>query len=218
MRVPDIEVAGETLADPSADVWSNIEPVELDLRPTPSEYLVTKYVKVAWRDRKWGLIDRVTLRAARADGNLFVRLSWRDRSHPEAEFPDACALAFPLEGDAPLETFGSREKPLAMWYWRSDLPGQAEDAIARSMRDITRKEQQSVSAASIFETNGNSSDNSGIWHVVFWRALAAPSGSEPSVDLESGRNVPFAVLVWEGANEERAGLASMTPAWQQLEL
>lgn len=214
MRASQVSAATEQLLDPTSSVWDSVDSQELALAPTPVEYQVTKYVKNAWKDRKWGVVERVTLQAAKASDAFAVRLSWRDTPHPEAEFPDACAVAFPLYDDSPLETFGSREKPLNVWFWRSDSPAEAEDLVARSMRDLARRERQAVRAGSTFEADG--SDGSGLWHVVLARELG--TNGDDAVSIGSAEGIRLAVLVWEGANEERAGLAAMTPQWVTVEL
>ena len=53
----------------------------------------------------------------------------------------------------------------------------------------------------------------GEWTVVFSRAQAGAG-----VPLRGGTSTPLALAIWQGAAEERAGLASHTPGWLSLEL
>ncbi len=214
MRAVRVDTTTDQLLDPSSSVWSEIAGEELSLSPTPVEYQITKYVKNAWKDRAYGVVKSVNLAAATNGEILAFRLEWEDSEHPEAEFPDACAIGFALSDATPLEKFGSQDDPIELWYWRSDESDKGEDVLARGFQDITPADSQDLKAAAKFsKTNGNGAE--GRWSVVLARPAKADS---PLLHLESGKTARFVALVWEGANEERAGIAAMTPSWQSLEI
>ncbi len=216
-QVTKVEASAEQLMDPDSAVWNEVAGEELSLRPTPVEYQVTQYVRNAWKDRRYGVVESAAIKAATNGEVLAIRLDWKDFEHPDAEFPDACAIAFGTSESTPLSTFGSHDHPMNMWYWRSDSPDRAEDDIAHGFRDISKREESQLSVSAKFSADSaeGGDGRSGKWSVIFTRPLSAANGG---VELSEGREVRYVVLVWEGANEERAGIAAMTPDWKVLSL
>lgn len=217
MRVEKVNASTEALAEPTSGIWAEVAGETLALKPTPVEYQVTKYIRNAWKNRKYGVVESATVKAVTNGDVVAVRVEWPDFQHPDAEFPDACGLAFALSDSAPLDTFGSKEEPLGFWFWRSDSPDRADDAIARSMRDISSKKESLLRATARFIEEGEDHEASGRgrWVVVFQYPLTS---NGDGVRLAPGHSSRFVLLVWEGANEERAGLAAMTPEWQHLDV
>ncbi|MGB4864169.1 MAG: ethylbenzene dehydrogenase-related protein [Tepidiformaceae bacterium] len=197
--------------DPTVDPWHAAQEIEAPLEPTPLEAQPSAYVRTAWADRKHGATPSVRAAAAVADGVLHVRLRWaalnpRPAITDNNVFADACALLFPLDGmTAELSTMGDEAHPVQAWHWRAGtaVPFVVE---ATGLATTTRlPNPQAVSVEAVW--------NGGEWSVVLSRALDAPG-----VPLRPGTSVPLGIAIWQGALEERAGLASHTPRWLALEL
>lgn len=206
MQAVKVDASTEELRDPDSSNWSSVEAGEISLSPTPPEYKTNEYVRAAWADRKHGVVTSVAVKAAHNGDALAVRLEWEDIEHPEAEFPDACAVAFPANGSADLGTLGNDESPVNLWYWRSDRGNRGEDVLAKGVKNLTTLSNDSVQANARFD--------SGRWSVVLSRALSDGDG----VRLSAGTTAPIAFLIWEGKNEERAGLAAYSGNWTDLEI
>jgi len=150
----------------------------------------------------------VTIAAATVGEKLVARLRWGAPSPVPApgdinQYPDACAVLFPLDGKAAdLETMGSEKKPVCGWHWRA---GSAETFVvtATGLGTVERLSNHSVEATA--EWAG------GEWYVT----LSGPLGGSTPPAVR-GATLPIGVAVWTGAGEERAGLKAHTPAWHAL--
>jgi steroid C-25 hydroxylase gamma subunit len=206
-RVPD--GAGE-LSQPLAAPWEAIPGNELSLVPTPLDRQPSAYVQKAWANRPYGQVAHASLRAAVADGDLLLRVSWDTQSPRVAVtdtniFADACGVLFPSDGhQAELSTMGDEAHPVEAWYWRSGTPDPFV-TVAAGMGNGTRQSRHSVSVAADW--------SNGAWTVVFRRPLRGTG-----VPLQPGSRVPMGLAIWQGAADERAGLKSHTPEWLTLDI
>lgn len=193
------KVAGE-LAGPDAPGWRTVETANVQLDPVPIEAQPTEYIRTAWADRPYGNVDVVNIAAARDGDNLYVRLDWADSEIPNTEFPDAACVFFPASNAATVETFGDDDSPVSIWHWQSNAdcatalvgrgPGVFRPAPAPAANGDLRAAAQLAA---------------GRWAIVL-------SGSVDSVNDRLG------VAVWDGSNEERAGIGAVTPAWIPIEI
>jgi DMSO reductase family type II enzyme heme b subunit len=85
------------------------------------------------------------------------------------------------------------------WYWRANHPEYGE---ALAFHGLASEERQ---PGPLVLTAGRWAD--GRWSVVIGATLAS---------REPGGAVAFAV--WDGGNQERAGLHSYSPEWQELSI
>ena len=190
--------------------WEAAQEVEVPLAPTPLEAQPSAYVREAWAARKHGATPSVRAAAAVCDGVAHVRLRWaalnpRPAITDNNVFADACAVMFPLDGRAAvLATMGDPARPVEAWHWRA---GTADAFVLRGTGLGTTTRQALPHGVSV-----EAAWNAGEWAVVFSRGVEADG-----VPLAAGR-VPVAFAVWQGAVEERAGLASHTPEWLTLQL
>jgi DMSO reductase family type II enzyme heme b subunit len=123
---------------------------------------------------------------------LFVRLEWPDDATPNGEFADAAAV---VTGVGPVETLGSDSTETGLWYWAEDRQA-AERFASRGPGVFARSEGAGVEAA------GTLVD--GVWRVVL---------SGPRSEVVDDR---IGIAVWNGSNEERAGLGAVS-TWIALE-
>lgn len=191
--------------------WRAAEEVEIGLVPTPLESQPSAYVQRAWAGRKHGATPSVRAAAAVTGGVIHVRLRWKALNPRPAitdntVFADACALMFPLDGvGADLTTMGAPARPVQAWHWRAGTP----TPFVLRATGLGTAARQSAPHGVTAEAAWSADE----WTVVFRRALA-----EPGVPFAAGAAVPIGIAVWQGALEERAGIASHTPAWLSLEL
>jgi DMSO reductase family type II enzyme heme b subunit len=120
---------------------------------------------------------------------------------------------FPANGDAAIDTKGSEDAPVALWHWAEgvgDLAEKVESLVAGGLGTLQSAEGTSGLMA-------RSSADGDRWQVVFGRPLAGKgNGSLPK--LEPGARSKIGFAVWTGANQERAGIKSVTLEWTELEV
>ncbi len=191
--------------------WAATEEVEVTLEPTPLDAQPSAYVQVAWADRRHGVTPSARVAAAVTGGVLRVRIRWaalnpRPAITDNNVYADACALMFPLNGEsAELATMGDAQRPVRAWHWRA---GTAIPFVVTATGLGTTEREKAPHTVTVESAWHNDE-----WCVVFSGPLdGAGSPSRP------GRQVPMAVAIWQGAVEERGGIASHTPAWLTLEL
>lgn len=185
------------LSSPGGAGWSEISAETVSLSAIPIEAQPTEYVRVKWSELPYGNVSEATVAAAHDGTTAWVRLEWADSEEPNVEFPDAAAVYFPAGGEAPVGTIGSEDAGVNMWFWRSDetegrhLNGNGPGRF--------RPRDGSVSAAA--ELDG------GRWAVVLGHSLDELSGGGA-----------LGVAVWDGSNEERAGIGAATTEWLSLSI
>lgn len=185
------------LSDPCSAGWSELGGETLSLTPIPIEAQPTEYVRVKWSDLPYGNVSEATVAAAHDGSTAWVRLEWADSDEPNVEFPDCAAVYFPADGDAPAGTIGSEDAGVNMWFWRAD-----EDEgrhLSGNGPGRFRPKDGSVSTTASLDD--------GRWAVVW---------SHPLGELRDG--AALGVAVWDGSNEERAGIGAASPEWVSLSI
>ena len=196
----------ESLAEPTAAGWGEVVPVEIPLASAPSDVPDAGDVS----------IDRVTVRAARTDERLYLRLSWPDgtadgnvsASGYDAprinSFGDAAAVQLPLNtSERPGIAMGSSRSMVNVWYWNAE--GGGEELLAAGPGTTTRLAGDGVDTAAAHDD--------GRWHVVFVRDLEVDGEGRTSIRME--RDVSVAFAVWNGSNMERSGRKAVSE-WHHL--
>ena len=210
MLVKRVASAG-ALLKPNASEWASVPEEALALVGTTAAEQPNRYIRNAWKDRAIGAVKEVRVRAAHDGESVYFRLEWADASenrlHVEADFPDAAALLFPLNGEAPLSTMGSADHPVRAWFWRPDLEPAPESLTAWGLGAMEKQAGDAIDASSRWAQ--------GTWSLVLTRALA--NGSD-AVSLNPGSSVSVAVAVWEGGAGERAGINAYSETWRELRL
>lgn len=193
-----VQRSGADLTDPKADGWAQAASESVALAPMPLEAQPTEYIRVKWADLPYGTVPEAEVAAAHDGTRLFVRIAWADADEPNVEFHDAAGAFFPAGGDAPAATMGSAAEPVNLWYWQANLLG-AKNLLSRGPGAFHPRAANGVSARSALDD--------GRWAVVLTGALAEAS--------DGGK---LGVAVWNGSNEERAGLGAASPSWISLEI
>lgn len=184
----------------------------MTLEPTPWASQPTEYVINAWKERPYGLTGQLRVAAAHNGEALFFRLSWQDETEdtgiPDTDrFTDGAGVLFPVRSDAPLLTMGTPERAVNAWYWRRDLE-EPLSVTATGLGTTVRQSNASLAAAASYGDGG--------WQVVISRPFSARGDEE--VALMPGQTTSAGFAVWQGSNQERAGIKGATLEWQPLEI
>lgn len=203
MQAMKLQLANRTLLNPQARQWERPPRHHLALRGTEAQAQPSAYIRTAWAGRRIGAVRSVSVQAAHNRQSLFFRLEWADPRHnPDygdgSVFPDAAAVLFPMTGAPPLNRMGSPGEGIQAWYWRANHP--FGECLA-----FHGFATETVQPAPPILTSAQWAD--GRWSVV----IGAPMATFPGSD-----RIGFAV--WEGGNQERAGLHSHTPDWEELSI
>jgi steroid C-25 hydroxylase gamma subunit len=196
------EVDGGAL-DPSDAAWDGAPSVAVPLVPIPFDAQLNAYVRAAWTGREYGRSGPVELALAGHGDRLLARLSWEGSAEPPGEFTDAVALFFsPTGGTAPPVTIGTRVEPVSLWQWRDRLP--VQQALPPATQLVATGPGVFRPGSADDGITAQSSRSGGRWAVV----LAGPR------QALAARRV--AVAVWDGSNEERAGIGAVSAAWTEV--
>ena len=185
------------LADPRWPGWNAIASAAVPLKPVALESQPTAYLRSVWKDRDYGQVAEGQVKAASDGERLYLRVEWPDDPAPNGEFQDAVSAVFPTNGSGVLATMGDAEKPLSLWFWEHGRP-EALRLTARGPGVFRKEARDGVAAEGVLAD--------GRWSVVL---------SGPAVAAENGK---VGLAVWNGSNEERAGLAAVSREWLQLEM
>ncbi len=203
MEAIKLQLANRTLLKHSSPQWKRAPLQDVALQATDTETQPSPYVRAVWAGKRVGAVPTISVQAAYNRQNLFFRLEWPDPTH-DADygdglvFPDAAAVLFPGDGDPPLARMGSPKAGIDAWYWRANR----DEGESLAFHGFATEEPQ---AAQFVVTSADWED--GRWRVV----IGGP------VDVATDhKRVAFAV--WEGSNQERAGLHSYSPQWQELSI
>lgn len=202
MEAIKLQLANQTLLNPAAPQWERAQCVDIALRGTEIHAQPSPYIRTVWAGKHVGAVRALSLQAAHNRQNIFFRLEWADSTHnPDygdgSVFPDAAAVLFTNDEAAPVSRMGSLGNPIEGWYWRANHPDSGESLRYEGL--ATERVLESPAVAN------NATWQDGRWTVV----IGAPVEAATS-------HVAFAV--WEGSNQERAGLHSFAPEWLDLEI
>ena len=125
------------------------------------------------------------------------------------QFVDAAAVLFPVVPDAPLIGMGAEGKPVNAWLWRADWE-QPKNVVAEGMGTTERRDDPALASKAKHQRKR--------WEVVISRSLDGKGSPAGTVRLEPGVTSKVAFAVWQGSNQERAGIKAFSPAWQELEI
>lgn len=200
-----------TLLDPTTDLWRNADGVQLSLQPTPVGMQPSEYITSTVKQADIGAIDQVEVRALTNGGQLFFRLAWEDStqnadSDEANRFADGAAILFPFGDDAPIVSMGNEQQPVNQWHWRADFSTPFN--VTTAGLGTTYRTPESFVEAQAHWQNGQ-------WAVVLARPLET-SDPDNHVPFSTDRPIKAAFCVWDGDNQERAGLKGYTPSWTEF--
>ncbi|MCZ2111592.1 MAG: hypothetical protein LC118_18865 [Dehalococcoidia bacterium] len=195
MKVATQSNANGELANPASSAWSNVPSEVVSLAPVDLAKQPTAYIREAWQSRKYGTTPSVSVAAAKAGDDLFVRLEWADDEKPNGEFQDAAGVIFPASSGSAVETLGSHDDAVGIWFWEHgrDAP---LDLVSRGPGVVRKTGAELGAQASLAD---------GRWSVV----LRGPASA-----AQLGQ-IGFAV--WNGSSGERAGLGAVSQKWVPIE-
>ncbi len=202
----------ERLLDPAASEWTQAPEAVVAMQQTPPGSQPSVYARQAWQNRPYGRVGQVRARSLHNGTNIFFRLEWGNAA-PSNEvsdinvFVDACGVLLPMRGDALISTMGAPEQPVEAWRWRADQPDAALKVTATGLGSARRQGADSLQARSTWAN--------GVRSVVLTRAFNPQSPVE-SAPLTPGAPAKVGIAVWEGANQERAGIKAFSGTWVDL--
>ncbi len=214
MLVQRVDAKSEALLDPASPAWRRARPTKAVLSPTPLDIQTTEYVLVSWKGRPYGTVTSMQVSALHNGRDIFFRLVWEDDSVDGKiadinQFVDAAAVMFPLAPDAPLIGMGTTGKPVNAWFWRADWE-RPQNVAAEGMGTTQRREDPAL-ASKARHTRGR-------WDVVLSRSLGGKGAPDGTIVLTPGAVSKVAFAVWQGANQERAGIKAFSLDWQELQI
>jgi DMSO reductase family type II enzyme heme b subunit len=214
VRAVKLQLATKTLLNPGAAQWSKVPLEELRMSGTPVHLQPSRYVRTVWAGKPVGAVRFLRVQAAHNAKDIFFRLEWADETRnadygSDNVFPDAAAVLFPLNGDAPLDRMGAPGAPINAWYWRANLPSETGQNLV--MEGLATEE----------ETQGHYIQTQAVWEEGRWRLVVArplDTGSGQTVRLGAGKLASVGFAVWEGSSQERGSLHSYSGQWRELDI
>ncbi len=198
--------------DPQSSLWERIPMWQIELTPAPAVH-----PSIALRQKADAPKTTLYFQVASDRQRLYFRLRWRD---PTADvkttsdrFRDGVAVQFALKGDETSYMMGSRDRPVNIWYWRSDT-NDGEDLAAGGPGSTARLAAQHLEAGSVYTQDTVSENNQ--WIVVLSRPLQANSPFH--VPLSRMDIVPVNFAVWQGAAQQRDGHKNAGTGWTRISL
>ncbi|MHC4070990.1 MAG: ethylbenzene dehydrogenase-related protein [Planctomycetota bacterium] len=220
----------------SDGVWRDVPGVEVKLHHQATE-------------KPWpkGLTPLVKVQAFHNGTDIYFKMTWPD-DRPDSVvsvqgFPDGCAVAVPMETDAPLRSIMMGfSSPVNIWHWQADKDIQfwenrdAEPTVRSDFRypfeqeeilSVTTPELKSAVADMLAQRAGSLTDktaqrvqgrglwNGGSWSVVFSRSLTTDD-SQFDCQFPWGKRLA-AFAVWDGDQDQRGGRKSMSQ-WVTLQI
>ena len=208
MRVHRVK-STEEFADPAFAQWQAIGVTDVEMVPAPLGLQPTDYIQVSWEDRAYGEVELVSARAVHDGSAIAIQVSWADAqpsSGAGESFPDGAAIALPVAGEPDLMQMGSQEAPVQFVQWQASKK-QARSVLAKGIGSTVPGAPTGERARGAW--------SGGRWSVSFLRALASEG---QCAQLAPGGQSQVGFAVWNGSNEERAGIKAVSPEWTVLEL
>src|ERR1035437_10002233 len=207
MLVRKVASSSDSLLDSDSPEWGKVEGKRIRLAPTPLDRQPSEYVKVAGDTWDYGATPRLTVKSVHNGKAIFFLLEWGDSTQDlvllDEKFPDGAGLLFPLKKDAPIDTMGSKEEPVNAWFWRADKDNKEGGRNIRAEGLGSTQETANSRTKSRVLTQARWKD--GRWRLVMGRSLTV---DDTAVQFEEGGAYKVGFAVWQGSNQERAGLKS----------
>ena len=144
-------------------------------------------------------------------------MRWRDGTRDVVtqsdRFRDGAAVQFSLGDEFTSHIMGDGpDAPVNIWYWRSDN-GEVQNLAAGGPGSTTMLDEQPVSGSAQYLDNGSAEASE--WTVVMSRDIAATGEHHVSFERDQ---VPLAFALWQGSEEHRDGLKSVSDGWILVDL
>jgi len=192
---------------PASEHWSRIESTRIAMVPTPLAMQPTAHVRNNWAGRSYGETSGVDVASVHDGETWAIRIGWiAGPTKAGAEFPDAVAVALPVERDAVLALMGTAEARIQYLHWQSRGKG-ARSVIAGGIGHSAPGPEVKQTAQAAAKAD--------VLQVVITRALGTGNDIAP---LVAGGDTGIGFAVWRGANDERGGIKAFSGNWTELEL
>jgi DMSO reductase family type II enzyme heme b subunit len=195
--------------EPGSTLWASVPLAAVEMAPAPLGLQPTAYVIVSWTDRSYGELPGLSMAAVHDGSRIAVWLAWPDATQDDGKgeaFPDGAAITFPVSGDPILVQMGSPDAPIHAVQWQAR--GNATRSVLMTGIGSSRPGPAVAEAAT-----GSYAD--GTWRLVLSRSLEAPEGGAV---LKPGAPSRIGIAVWNGSNQERAGIKAASVDWVDFQL
>lgn len=213
MLVKKVSSSAQSLLDGDSPEWGKVEAKRIRLSNTPLDRQPSEYVKLVGDSWDYGITTQLWVKAIHNGKEIFFLLEWQDPKRDAGlndTFADGAGMLFPLKSDAPIDTMGSKQEPVNAWYWRADTEG-GRNITAQGLGS-TQETAHSRAKSQIL--------TQALWRDDRWRLIMARAFSvdDTAVQFEAGGTYKVGFAVWQGSNQERAGLKSFSNSWLDLVL
>lgn len=193
MKISKSQSQQDDLLNPASAAWTDLPGESVSLTPIALDAQPNDYIKTSWADRAYGKTTAALATLQQAGETVYIRLEWQDDAQPNGEFADAAGVL--LGSSDAIGTLGSEEQPLKIWYWAD---GRSEPlSLTSKGPGVFSPTGEDVLSASAVPADGR-------WAVVIAGPLAALASNQ------------LGVVIWNGSNDERAGLAAVSD-WLALQ-
>ncbi|MHC4144742.1 MAG: ethylbenzene dehydrogenase-related protein [Planctomycetota bacterium] len=222
--------------DVFAETWQSVPSVEVVLTHQMTEKPYPK-----------GLVQAVSVQSFHDGSDIYFKLTWKD-DQPDTSvavdaFPDGCALATPVDAEAPVRSIMMGFSSLVnIWHWRADkdaqfwqtkkpepetvtdfvYPFEKEELFTVSMpklesavSDMVAQRAGSLTPKEAQAVQGRGVWREGTWHVVLKRALTTGDSEQDCQFTWGKRSASFAI--WDGDQQHRGSRKSMSE-WVTLQI
>lgn len=197
--------------DPDDIIWERLPEYRVAMNPAPAVH-----DSVDLRVNYDADTTQLYMTLAKTSERFYVRLRWVDETRDTAtsfdRFRDGAAVQFSLGDDNTSYLMGDGpDSAVNIWYWRSD-DGSVQNLAAGGPGSTTMLDDQPVSGDAIYMANDGDPNE---WVVVMSRPIAAEGEYTASFDRDS---VPMAFAVWQGSEDQRDGLKTVSDGWILLDM
>lgn len=187
--------------------WRQIAAETVEMAPAPVEMQPNGFIQANWRDRTYGQLASLEAQSVHDGTSIAVRLRWaseRPETGGREGFPDGAAIAFPVTGEPALWSMGNEEEPVQFIQWQ---------AMKNRVRSVVAWGIGSSVPGSAVSESVTAGWSQGFWTIVMLRTLA---GGPEAATLQPGTETRIGFAVWNGSNEERAGIKAVSVDWSPL--
>lgn len=201
-----------TIADYAATTaagWQQVPAETVEMMPAPVEMQPNGFIQANWRDRPYGQLASLEAQSVHDGTTIAVRLRWASEK-PETGgregFPDGAAIAFPIKGEPVLWSMGNEDEPVQFIQWQ---------AMKNKIRSVVAWGIGSSVPGTPVSESVTAGWSQGHWTIVMLRTLA---GGPEAATLKPGTDTQIGYAVWNGSNEERAGIKAVSADWSPLKI
>lgn len=205
-KIPD-GIYLRSVNDPDDIIWERLPEYRVEMAPAPAVHESVE-LRVNYDEES----HFVYLTLARTSDRFYVRMRWRDDTRDlttrSNRFRDGAAVQFSLGDDVTSYVMGDGpDAPVNIWYWRSDRD-EVQNLAAGGPGSTTILDEQPVSGGAKYVTKDSAGASE--WTVVMSREISATGTHHVTLDRNQ---VPLAFALWQGAQDQRDGLKSVSNGW-----